>query len=300
MEVPGYIDPKEFHALVRKLRLFFEGKGWVEVHTQNRLSILAACEDPTTIATYTYAGQVWPLPQTGQMWLEHELLKQPDVPGFFCLSTSYRNEPDPVPGRHDKIFPMFEFECRGGLDRLIALETELCQYLGFGGTDDLGQYPQGEYNAVAAQYGVSELEHEHEAKLCETHGPVYFLTGFPNHTSPFWNMAQEEGGGGARKVDVLLHGMETIGSAERSCDPAEMRRQFYTISDGMYAKRLFAEFTKERVEKELEEFLAKPFFQRCGGGIGVTRLIRAMKLSGLLEASLVRTEESAQVVTTAV
>lgn len=285
MEIPGYIEPAEFHATVRKLRLFFESKGWIEVHTQNRLSILAACEDPTTIATYTYAGQVWPLPQTGQMWLEHELLRQPDVPGFFCLSTSYRNEPDPVPGRHDKIFPMFEFECRGGLDELIALESELCQYLGFEGSEATGQYPRGEYNAVAAKYGVAELEHEHEAQLCKDSGPVYFLTGFPNHTSPFWNMAQDEDGGSAKKVDVLLHGMETIGSAERSCDPEEMRRQFYSISDGMYAKRLFAEFTKERVEKELDEFLAKPFIKRCGGGIGVTRLIRAMKLSGLVSGS---------------
>jgi len=44
-------------------------KGFKEVHTQNKLSILAPCEDPHTIATYNYNGQVWPLPQTGQMWL---------------------------------------------------------------------------------------------------------------------------------------------------------------------------------------------------------------------------------------
>ena len=35
-------------------------------------------------------------------------------------------------------------------------------------------------------------------------------------------------------------------------------------------------------EKELDKFLQFNFFQRCGGGIGVTRLIRAMKLSNLL------------------
>ena len=63
---PTRICPKDFHAAVKKLRAFFEGKGWVEVHTQSRLSILAACEDPTTISTYSYAGEVWPLPQTGQ------------------------------------------------------------------------------------------------------------------------------------------------------------------------------------------------------------------------------------------
>ena len=107
------INPLHFTQATDLLRSFFMNKGFLEVHTQNRLSILAACEDPTTIATYDYAGQKWPLPQTGQMWLEHELLTRPDVPGFFCVSTSYRQEPNPVAGRHELIFPMFEFEFPG-------------------------------------------------------------------------------------------------------------------------------------------------------------------------------------------
>ena len=117
----SHIDPVDFHKCVKKLREFFESRGFIEVHTQSRLSILAACEDPTTISTYNYGGQVWPLPQTGQMWLEYELLKNPEAPGFFCLSTSFRNEPNPVPGRHDKIFPMFEFEIKG------CSERDLCE-----------------------------------------------------------------------------------------------------------------------------------------------------------------------------
>lgn len=279
MSNPAHINPCEFHTVVKKLRSFFESKGWVEVHTQNRLSILAACEDPTTISTYNYEGQVWPLPQTGQMWLEYELLKNPDTPGFFCLSTSYRNEPNPVEGRHDKIFPMFEFECRGGIETLIELERELCDHLGFGNKDS---FAQDTYTNIAEKYGVKELEHEHEAQLEKDYGNVFLLTDFPNYTSPFWNMQQAEGGNTAKKVDVIIHGVETIGSAERSCDPEEMRRQFYSISDGGYSNILFSNFTKARVEEELNEFLKFDFFQRSGGGIGVTRMIRAMKLSGIL------------------
>src|SRR5438045_5929685 len=112
----GVEDSEAFNSVVEKLRSFFKGKGFVEVHTQDRLSILAACEDPDTVATYQYAGEVWPLPQTGQMWLEYELLTQPDLPGVFCVSTSYRNEPHPVPGRHKLIFPMFEFELKGDIE----------------------------------------------------------------------------------------------------------------------------------------------------------------------------------------
>lgn len=279
----GMIDPNDFDETVTLMRTFFKNKGFLEVHTQSRLSILAACEDPTTISTYNYAGQVWPLPQTGQMWLEHELLSNPDAPGFFCVSTSYRNEPNPVPGRHDKIFPMFEFEMKGGIEELIEMEKELLEFLGFkNGEGVVGDYPRGKYRDVADKYATAELEHEHEEKLEDDHGPVFFLTHFPNYTSPFWNMQQNKEAKHAEKVDVIIHGVETIGSAERSCDPIEMRKQFYTISGGDYANILFSNFTKERVEKELEDFLKFNFFKRSGGGIGVTRMIRALKISGLI------------------
>ena len=123
------IDPKKYSETVDRLRSFFLSKGFLEVHTQNRLSILAACEDPETVATYNYGGNIWPLPQTGQMWLEYELLSNPSAEGFFCVSTSYRAEPNPVPGRHETIFPMFEFEMKGGVEELKQMEIELCEYL---------------------------------------------------------------------------------------------------------------------------------------------------------------------------
>ena len=109
----GVEDSVAFSLVVNKLRSFCLDKGFCEVSTQDRLSILAACEDPDTVATYKYMGETWPLPQTGQMWLEYELLTKPELPGVFCVSTSYRNEPNPVPGRHKLIFPMFEFELKG-------------------------------------------------------------------------------------------------------------------------------------------------------------------------------------------
>ena len=40
------ISPTKFTKTVGLLRSFFLDKGFEEVHTQNRLSILAACEDP--------------------------------------------------------------------------------------------------------------------------------------------------------------------------------------------------------------------------------------------------------------
>ena len=54
-----------------------------------------------------------------------------------------------------------------------------------------------------------------------------------------------------------------------------MKEDFYTISNGEYAELLFNKFGKDRVEKELNEYLSNDFFERFGGGIGMTRLASA-------------------------
>ena len=268
-----HIDAQDFTKVTAKLRAFFQSKGFLEVHTQNRLSILAACEDPFNIGTFTYAGKIWPLPQTGQMWLEHELLTQPDVPGFFCLSTSYRNEKNPIDGRHCMIFPMFEFEFAGDMNALMELEIELITYLGF------KEYAVREYEEVCDVEGVAIIDNEIETKLWKDVSDAVFLRHFPERTNPFWNMKRAEDNT-SKKIDVILCGQETIGSAERSCDVEQMRKTFYSIEGGKYAEKLFDLFSHNRVIDELNEFLSYNFIPRVGAGIGITRLIRAMKIIG--------------------
>jgi len=265
------IDPKKFTNAVSLLRDFFLNKGFEEVHTQNRLSILAACEDPENVATYQYENQTWPLPQTGQMWLEHELLTSPTSKGFFCVSTSYRQEPNAIPGRHDTIFPMFEFEMPGSIDDLKEMEYELCKHLGF------DKPTEKTYREWQQHYGASastELDAQHELAMQSSFGSC-MITEFPEMTSPFWNMSRNEDGT-SRKIDVILGGMETIGSAERSTDKDQMRDTFHTISNGEYAGLIKSLFGDQRVEDELEKFLEFEFFPRSGGGIGMTRMIAAL------------------------
>ena len=86
----------------------------------------------------------------------------------------------------------------------------------------------------------------------------------------------KKNGNYANKIDVIISGRETIGSAERSTDKDEMRELFHTISDGKYAELLYSLFGQERVEKELNEFLSLDFFPRFGGGIGMSRLMSAV------------------------
>lgn len=266
-----------YNQTIKKLRDFFQTeKGYVEVPAQSRLSILAACEDPETISQFIFSGVNYPLPQTGQMWLEREILENPGVPGVFCITTSYRNEPFPIPGRHDKIFPMFEFEAKGDMEVLKAVEAELLEFLGF------NKPVSHRYLELCKKYGVEDLSAEQELMMQRDFGDVISLEHFPQHTHPFWNMKHDKDGM-FNKVDVILFGIETIGSAERSTNVEEMREHFFSISNGQYAKLLFSAFGQERVMKELDEYLGLPMFPRFGGGIGVTRMVRAMKLANLLE-----------------
>jgi aspartyl/asparaginyl-tRNA synthetase len=266
-------NTETYNELVQKMRKFFLDRGFKEVPTQSRLSILAACENPHSVKTFEYGGLIWPLPQTGQMWLEYELLKNPEWNGVFCVSTSYREEKNPIPGRHELIFPMFEFESKGTMEDLIKMEGDLLAYLGFG--DEMVQV---KYDDVCEEYGgVPILEDEHESRMWNEKGNVVSLQHFPIRTNPFWNM-KHNNDGIFNKVDVILYGQETIGSAERSCDVEKMREMFYAIENGAYCAKLFELFGKERVEAELEEFLRHDFFPRYGGGIGMTRMARAYEL----------------------
>lgn len=269
-------DIHSYNVVTRKLRAFFQDElGFTEVPSQARLSILAACEDPSTITVFNFNHTDYPLPQTGQMWLEVELLKNPTLPGVFCSTTSYRNEANPIPGRHERVFPMFEFEAPGTLDDLRKLEARLLKFLGFPEPVCL------DYEETCKKYGVMELKAEQETQMEKDFGPVISLEKFPSRTHPFWNMRHDKDGI-YNKIDVILHGQETIGSAERSVSAQEMFENFNTISNGVYAQLLFKHFGKQRVMAELDEYLSLPFFPRFGAGIGVTRLVRAMQLANLI------------------
>jgi len=278
------IKPLDFDKMTQKLRGFFMPLGFKETFPQPRVSILAACEDPKTIRKYTFSGTEWPLIQTNQMWLEHDILKEPELEGVFCLSTSYRDEPNPIEGRHNKIFPMFEAEHLGDYEHLLKTLSDLCVHLGFvKSTKDI---PFFTYDELCEKYGTLILESEHETKMWEEYGDVVAITHFPQRTSPFWNMKSigknKHGEKIYAKCDFIICGQETIGSAERDTDIETMRKNFHTISGGEYAKILFDQFSEERVESELEDFFSLPMVERWGFGMGLTRLHRALKIKNLI------------------
>lgn len=272
------ITPCQFTYVTDKLRTLFHSMGFMEVNTQGRLSTLVACEDPSTMSIFSYGGKVWPLPQSGQYWLQRELLSSSvgGPRGFFCLTTSYRNEHSPAHNRHDGIFPMFEFEVRGGHEELHKIQRSILDEFGFDKYYVDGQYPGGPCKRERASRSHGKADDDISAAKRETHlreqyGPVYFLHD-AHLPAPFWN---------ARRSDVVLQGIETINGSTRMCDVHEMRRSFYEMNGGRYSQALFSHFTRERVQKELDNFLSFPMVPRSGGGIGLLRLMRALQCSDL-------------------
>ena len=186
-------------------------------------------------------------------------------------------EPNPVPGRLI-LFSLCLVEFKGDMNELIELQKELLVYLGY----DKSNFYVNNYKSIAEEFSTTELEHEHEERLYKEKSPVAFITDFPEFTSPFWNMMRNKDDDTSKKVDVILSGMETFGSAEREIDKDIMRDRFNTIMEGSYRDKLFELFGEERTVGELEEYFQLNFIKRSGCGIGLTRLIKSMDLENLL------------------
>ena len=71
------------------------------------------------------------------------------------------NEPNPIESRHDKKYPMYEFESHNNINDLIELEAELLQYLGFDKPNNLY------YEDACKWYNVDTIEAEQEEEMIE-------------------------------------------------------------------------------------------------------------------------------------
>ncbi len=271
-------NAKHYSKIVQRLRSFFLERGFIEVPAQSQLKILAACDDPETIAKTELGRNKWPLPQTGQMSLEDQFLRYSEEEGFFCLTTSYRDEPNPIDGWHDKVFPIFEFETHGNMEDLIELEFELMKYLG------IDAKPKTvDYEDLCRMYDTNLIGPEHEKELPYSFSNVVAIMNFPTRSDPFFNVRRKPlDSNNYKKADLILHGKETIGSAERAIDVEQMREDFARYKNGKYKKFLIEHFGRMRVTEEIENYLSRDFIERCSGSIGITRLQQGLINEGIL------------------
>ena len=82
-------------------------------------------------------------------------------------------------GRHDIIFPMFEFEMPGDINDLKKMEYELCEYLGFPPITEKTYADWQQYFGLASDY---EMTAEEEGKMFDEFGAT-MITDSPEMTS---------------------------------------------------------------------------------------------------------------------
>jgi aspartyl/asparaginyl-tRNA synthetase len=286
MSIPS-INSKHYAYIIGKMRSYCDKQGLTECYLNDIPSVLSACENIDTLATYYWDGIKYVCPQTSQLLLEIMALNdgKEKFKGYYNICNSFRAEKDISNIRYRTQFPLFEIEGPWNQSEMIQFQKGLIRELGilpWHGDD----FPEINYADACEKYGVKEIGHDEEKRLCQDfNSPVVFLKDFYCSES-YWNMRKE--GDFCKKVDVIIghpdvQPFETFGSAERSCNKDEMRQMFYTTSDGKYSKYLFDEFGKERVEKELNDYLNYDFFTRAGMGIGISRLVFACQSLGLLD-----------------
>jgi aspartyl/asparaginyl-tRNA synthetase len=200
--------------------------------------------------------------------------------GYFAHNVSTRDESRAGDGRREFKFPLTEFEFENkteesGFDELAEFLSKLIVHLGF---------PEPKlvnYEDECSKFGVEDIEDKEEQALCDKYGPVVLLGKFPQRSDPFFNM-RHAGNGIYDKIDVIVHGFESAGTAVRSCNIEEMKENIKVQDSGEYLKTMYRYFGQDRVDAEIDEYTDYNFIPRCGGGLGMSRIIRGMKIEGLL------------------
>lgn len=132
-------------------------------------------------------------------------------------------------------------------------------------------FPENDYKNIAAELNTQIIDTQHNKIISKKNGTVFILKNFPLSSNPHWNIKIENNI--AKKTTIILNGEETIDSGELSCNADDMRQMFSIVSKRNYSKKLYNLFGKERVDRELNDYLAHDFFPRYSGRINICRLI---------------------------
>lgn len=201
--------------------------------------------------------------------------------GYYCMNTSTRNESRAGDGRREFRFPITECEFaveteESGLEELAQFLERMIVHLGF-------EKPARRYYTEECKIrGVKKLDDIDEADICnQAQNSVVLLMKFDEESDPYFNM-RKNADGTFDKIDVLIDGVETVGSAVRSCNKDEMLDMLKKQDKGKYLTTMYKYFGEETIKNEVNDYFSYKFIPRCGLGIGTSRLIKALERHNLV------------------
>lgn len=261
---------KKYSIVVNILRNVFDKLNFIEIHTQNRLSILTIFDNPKLMCTFNYGGFIWPLPQSNLTWLQYDLLTNSFLPGVYTICTSYKNDPnyskqaDSKLGDTDIVLPYFEFVTFGKYNDMKNLILNVFEELGFG---PKSKYNIVSYNDVAKRRGSKEIINN------ESLSPGVVL--LESLSKPIWGVKKN------CASHIIIDKLEIATFMEYSTDSNDIIQSFLTINNGDNAEFIYSQFSKERVDNELYKFAHLNLLERVGCSINITNLIEVMETRGL-------------------
>lgn len=236
---------KKYSNLINMIRKFFNKQNFIEVHTQNKLSLLSACNEYKLMCTFNYGGYVWPLPQSSITLLYYDLLKYSHLPGIYTICTSYKNDPNYTKMMAENIFeadivsPLFEFITFGTYNDIYKTIIDLLEDLGFNNS----KYKIIKYGDVAKRRGVTIISPSDELNIGSTNADIVFLENIPILK---WGMKQTS--------KVIVNKLEILSFSEHIKEPRDIIESFLTVDNGQLSDFLYSQFSKERIDDELYKF----------------------------------------------
>jgi len=266
---------RQYHYVINCVKFFCLERGFFECYVENEISVFSLWDDPFNIKTFKY-NNVVPFIQSNQIYLEQEMLKYPNRPGYFCITNIYDNSENNL-----SYYPIIEFILKGNMSDLEIFEKELLMYLDY---DKKFKCNEKDYNYISKKLNrnVTELSNDIKIKIYEKFGPVFFLKNYPEYVNMHWTIKKDVDQNTYNKVVVFLSGIEVIESYEKNTDKNEMLINFKKSQNGLYSEKLIESFGVKQVNEELNNYLSNDFFVRSVGKIHIDRLITSMLKESLI------------------
>ena len=244
---PSFVKPsfktvsnKQYHYVANCIRLYLIENGLIECCLQSKFPLLSSCGDCQN-----------------QLYLEHELLQNPDVTGYFCVTNVNIENPHSMP------MPTAEFVIKGDIHVLESFIHHLLIYLSY---HNISKYTIKDYNYITTKLNmdVNYLSSTVKQKIYNKFGAVFLLKNYPTNTSAHWTTKKTNVNDTYDKLVTILSGTEAIISYEMSSDKTDMCNQFH------------ANCESADVNAELDQYLSQSFITRSYGKIFTLEIIESM------------------------
>ena len=232
------VSNKQYHYVTNCIRFFLMENGLFECCLQSKFPMLSL-----------HNGY------TNQLYLEHELLQNPDVTGYFCVANVNSANPDST--------PTVEFVINGDIHILESFIHHLLIYLCY---HNISKYTIKDYSYITNKLNmdVNYLSNAVKQKIYKKFGAVCLIKNYPSNTVSHWTIKKNNINDTYDKLVTILSGVESIISYEMSSDKNYMRNQFHAICDSV------------DVNIELDQYLSQSFITRSYGNIFTLKIIDSM------------------------